>query len=200
LLGRLAKGEFILSIDSDMELTPNVVAECVAKVESGFDAVIIPEFSVGEGFWAKCRVLEKECYIGDELIEASRLFKREAFEEVNGYDPELEAGEDWDLNQRIRKAGYRIGRINALIKHHEGGLSLWKTIRKKCQYGKTLEKYKRKHPNEAKQQLRFIRPAFVKNWRKLVRDPIHAFGMLFMKTCEFAAGWLGALAKEDHRL
>ena len=33
----LAKGEFILSVDSDMELTPNVVSECVAKAESGFD-------------------------------------------------------------------------------------------------------------------------------------------------------------------
>jgi arabinofuranan 3-O-arabinosyltransferase len=62
----LAKGVFIFSIDSDMELTPNVVGECVAKAESGFDAVIIPEVSVGEGFWAKCRALEKLCYIGDD--------------------------------------------------------------------------------------------------------------------------------------
>ena len=29
--GGLARGEFILSVDSDMELTPNVVSECVAK-------------------------------------------------------------------------------------------------------------------------------------------------------------------------
>jgi len=189
----LAKGEFILSIDSDMELTPNIVSECVAKAKSGFHAVIIPELSVGEGFWAKCKALEKSCYIGDELIEASRFFKREVFEAVKGYDPELEFGEDWDLNHRIRKAGYKIGRINALIKHHEGRLSLWKTIRKKYMYGKTLEKYKRKHPDETKQQLTFIRSSFVNNWRKLARDPVYALGMLFMKTCEFGAGGLGYL-------
>ena len=28
---------------------------------------------------------------------------------------ELEASEDWDLNQRVRKRGYRIGRINEFI-------------------------------------------------------------------------------------
>lgn len=186
-------GEYVLFLDSDMELTSNVVEECVNKIEEGYDAVIIPEASVGVGFWAKCKALEKSCYIGDELIEASRFFEREVFEAVKGYDPVLEFGEDWDLNQRIRKARYRIGRINALIKHHEERLSLWKNIKKKHQYGKTLEKYKRKHPNEAEQQLRVIRPSFVRNWKKLARDPIHALGMLFMKTCEFGAAWLGFL-------
>jgi len=188
-----ATGELILSLDSDMELTPRVVEECVKKVKEGYDAVIIAEVSVGVGFWAKCKALEKFCYIGDELIEASRFFKREVFEAVKGYDPELEAGEDWDLNQRITKAGYRIGRIDAFIKHHEGRLSLRESMLKKHHYGKTLKQYKRRHPIEAKQQLRLIRPSFVKNWRQLAGDPIHAFGMLFMKTCEFGAVWLGFL-------
>ncbi len=187
-------GELILCLDSDMELTPRVIVECVNKIKEDYDLLIIPEVSVGVGFWAKCKALEKSCYIGDELIEASRFFKREAFEAVNGYDPELEFGEDWDLNQRISKAGYRIGRINALIKHHEGRLSLRETILKKHRYGKTLKRYRIKHPKEAKQQLRLIRPAFMKNWRKLAKDPIHALGMLFMKTCEFIAGFL-AVAK-----
>ena len=30
---------------------------------------------------------------------------------LEGYDPSLEAGEDWDIHIRIKKAGYRIGRI-----------------------------------------------------------------------------------------
>jgi len=189
-----ARGDLILSLDSDMQLTPTVVEKCVGKVEDGFDAVIIPEVSVGVGFWAKCKALEKACYIGDESIEASRFFKRETFEAAKGYDPELEAGEDWDLNQRIRKARYIIGRINVFAEHHEGRLSLWKSMKKKYQYGKTLEKYWKKHPDEAKQQLRLPRPSFVKNWRKLAGDPVHAFGMIFMKSCEFGAGLVGSLA------
>lgn len=187
-----ARGEVILFVDSDMELDSTIIEECVKKVREGYHAVIVPEVSVGQGFWARCKALEKSCYAGDELIEASRFFKKEVFKGVEGHDPQLEAGEDWDLHQRISKAGYRIGRINAFIKHHEGKLSLWKTMKKKHQYGKTLRRYKCKHPIEAKQQLKLIRPSFVKNWGKLARDPMHAFGMLFMKACEFGAGWLGS--------
>jgi glycosyltransferase involved in cell wall biosynthesis len=187
-----AKGEFVLFVDSDMELTPNVVGECVAKVEKGFDAVIIPEVSVGEGFWAKCRALEKMCYVGDDLIEASRFFKRHVFEAVKGYDVELLFGEDWDLNQRIRKAGFEIGRVKAFIRHHEGRLNLREDMLKKHYYGKTLQFYLVKHQKEAKQQLTLFRPAFVKNWKRLAKDPAHALGMIFMKTCEFIAGYAGS--------
>ena len=187
----LAKGNFILSLDSDMELTSDVVNECIAKVAEGFDAVIIPEVSVGEGFWAKCKALEKRCYIGDDTIEAARFFKKKVFDKIGGYDPRLGLGEDWDFSQRISKAGYRIGRINSVIKHNEGRLSLQETMLKKHSYGKTLERYRKKHPKEVKRQLRLVRPAYTRNWRILVKDPVHALGMLFMKACEFGAAGLG---------
>jgi glycosyltransferase involved in cell wall biosynthesis len=191
-----AKGDLFFFLDSDMELDPNVFSECIEKVREGYQAVIIPEVSVGKGFWAQCKKLEKSCYIGDENIEAARVFERKTFESVKGYDEELEAGEDWDLNQRVKKSSFSVGRIHALIKHQEGSLTLLGTVRKKYQYGKTLGTYQRKHPNMAKQQLRLIRPAFIVNWRKLANDPIHAIGMLVMKTCEFGAGWLGSISGE----
>ena len=185
-------GDYLFFIDSDMELTPKVVEDCVKKaLMKKVDAIIVPEVSVGVGFWAKCKALEKSCYVGDESIEAARFFKKSEFLEVGGYDEELVGTEDWDLNQRISKAGYRIGRINTFIKHHEGRLSLRETILKKHYYGKTLGRYRKKHPKEAKQQLRFIRQSFVKNWRKLAGDPIHALGMFFMKMCELFASKLG---------
>lgn len=187
----LARGAFIFSVDSDMELTKGVVADCVAKCREGFDAVIIPEVSVGLGFWARCKALEKSCYAGDELLEASRFFKREAFEKVKGYDSDLEMGEDWDLNQRIRKAGYKIGRINLSIRHYNGRFSLLETMKKNYRYGKSLERYKKKNPNEAKQQLRLIRPAFVINRGKIAKDPIGAIGLVTLRICEFGAGGIG---------
>ena len=46
--------------------------------------------------------LEKLCYVGDDLIEAARFFRKSSFDAIGGYDVDLEAGEDWDLNQRLR--------------------------------------------------------------------------------------------------
>lgn len=55
----------------------------------------------------------------------------------------------------------------------------------------------RTHLEEAKQQLKLFRPAFIKNWRKLLKNPMYTLGMFFMKTCEFAVVWLGYLKNID---
>ncbi len=187
-----ARGDFILSIDSDMELTESVIEECVRK-SNEYDSIIIPEVSFGMGFWAECKSLEKMFYIGDESIEAARFFKRGAFETVGGYDPVLEFAEDWDIHQRIKNAGFRLGRVNSRIRHNEGDLKLWKTMKKKYQYGKTLEKYRIKHKEDFSKQSRLIRPAFIRNYRKFIKDPFVGTGMLFMKSCEYCATLAGFL-------
>ena len=193
---KMSKGKYLLFIDSDMELTKNVIRECVDVVssEKNIVGVIIPEISVGEGFWAKCKALERECYIGDETIEAARFFEKKVFLKFDGYDEDIAGGgEDWDLPIRIKKSGYKIGRVNALIEHNEGKLSLWKSMRKKFYYAKTVRKYMKKHPDVVRKQFTLIRPAFLRNWKKLMRKPVHCFGMFFMKFCEFGAGGLGFL-------
>ena len=62
---RLAKGEYIVVIDSDMELTPTVIESCVAQYrhDDTVEGVVIPEESFGEGFWAQCKKLERSFYI-----------------------------------------------------------------------------------------------------------------------------------------
>jgi hypothetical protein len=62
---------------------------------------------------------------------------------------------------------------------------------KKRNYGKTLKIYTKKHPKEAGTQMTLIRPAFIRNWKKLAKDPVHAIGMLVMKVCEFGAASVG---------
>ena len=180
-----AKGDFLLSIDADMELSSNVISECLAKVKLNFDAIIIPEISVGKGFWAKCKALEKRCYIGNWLVEAARFFSREKFEEVKGYDVSLEAGEDWDLHFRYKKMGFRIGRIKAFIKHMEGNLVLRKSLHKKYLYGKTFSRYIRKHPDIARKQLGISRLLCLIDWKSLIENPQYFIGLILMKSLEF---------------
>jgi glycosyltransferase involved in cell wall biosynthesis len=190
-----AHGELLFFVDADMELASSVISECVAKVGEGYDGIIIPELSIGTGFWAKCKALEKACYIEDDLMEAARFFKKSVFQRARGYDNELEAGEDWDLSLRIGKMG-KIGRVTVVIKHNVRELRLQEIFLKKHYYGKTLRCYQIKHPEEARIQLSPNRLSFVKHWRRLANDPTHACGMLFMKLCEFSAGGLGFITTQ----
>jgi hypothetical protein len=62
---------------------------------------------------------------------------------------------------------------------------------KKFYYGRGMAVYIRKHPAAARQQLRVVRPAFRRHWRRLARDPFTAGAMLVMKACEFGSGASG---------
>jgi glycosyltransferase involved in cell wall biosynthesis len=187
-----SEGEFVLFIDSDMELETTVIEECVTKMKNAdVGSIIIPEISVGEGFWTHCKALERSCYIGDDTIEAARFFRREMFDEINGYDENLVSGEDWDLSQRAKASGYKCVRVTSLVKHHEGKLSLLKTMKKKFYYSHFIGNYMRKNPQMAKKQLIFIRPAYIRNWKRLIKHPLLTIGFMFMKACEFSAASVG---------
>lgn len=181
-------GDFLLFVDADMELTPTVIEKCVKElIENNADAVMIPEVRVGEGFWAKCRAVERRTYIGDPLIESARFFKKRIFEDVGGFDEELEAGEDWDLHARVERRGYKIGKVNSLIKHQEGKLTIRDLARKKRYYGRTLTRYISKNPERARIQFMPIRLDYLKHWRLLAKYPLYACGMLLMKAVEYVA-------------
>lgn len=190
---RYAQGQYLLFIDSDMVLEAAVIEQCIqlARTDSDVKGVIIPERSVGEGFWTQCKALERSCYIGDDSIEAARFFDRTAFEEVGGYDESLTGPEDWDLSQRIARLG-RLRRTGAFINHLEGRLTLRETMHSKFYYGKTFAHYMRKQPRDATQQFRLLRPAFVRHWRRLLAQPLLTIGLVILKTCEYGAGGAGA--------
>lgn len=194
-----AKGDYYLIPDSDMILEKNVVAECVDLVLKNpqMKAVVIPEKTVGVGFWARCKALERECYLGDETIETARFFDRKTFWEMGGYDERMTGPEDWDLPQRIKEK-YKIGRIKSFIIHDEGRVSLLNLMRKKYYYASSLSFYFKKHPLQTtlKQVIYFLRPAFYRNWKKLLKNPVAACGIIVMLIVEQIAGFLGYLKGE----
>lgn len=192
---RVCTGEHVLIVDADMVLEPDVVAACVhACHQTSATAIVVPEDTVGRGFWAACRALERSCYANDETIEAARFFEREAFLRHGGYDEVLHAGEDWDLPARMRAAGEPSARVATRIHHMEGQVRLGPHLRKKYYYGKSLGAYVRRHPRLALRQLTVVRPAFVRHRRRLAAHPSLTLGILFLKTAELAAGGAGFLS------
>ena len=188
-----AQGEYVLFVDSDMQLSPGVVSSCVAQAES-LRAITVPEESVGTGFWARCKRLERSFYAGVSWIEAPRFFNREFFLSIGGYNETLIGGEDWDLATRV-SALTPVGRVGDVIYHNEGNLSLWTLVRKKFYYGQTFRAYAQQHRDAARLRkqvnplTRFL--LFFTNPSALLRDPLVGGGVLVMKAAEFAAAGLG---------
>ncbi len=186
-----ATGEFLVFVDGDMLVGDRVAQEVAGAFEREPEtrSLVIPLRCIGANFWARCRALEKDLYIGDSHLEAARAYRRGAFEEVGGYDEGLNAGEDWDLSQRVTREGL-IGRIDAELIHDEGRVGLWELLVKKGYYGGTLVRYVQKHPTLAARQM--IRTAFLRNARSLLRDPLLGAGLLLMKFLELVAALVGA--------
>lgn len=190
-----SSGEFIMWIDSDMILGDMVVEECVKELNHNpsLSGLIIPEISIGKGFWAACKTLEKRCYIGDKKIEGLRFIDKKIFNKLGGFS-DLIAGEDWDFTQRVRSRGYKIGGIKDVVNHDEGELRLVDDLKKKYYYATKSLPYVNNHIKGPRDVILFIfRPAFFRNWKLLASDPAHTLGLFLMKFCEFGVGALGIL-------
>lgn len=192
-----ALGEFVLIIDADMILTRNVLNSCIKKItaDAKIDALVIPEKSYGEGFWAKCKAFERQFYLGDENIEAARFFKKKIFEKFGGYDHKITGPEDWDLPLRMKKSGVEIGRIGEFILHNERRFSPWKSAKKKFYYALHAKEYLRRHPEMVFTQGNlFFRPGFYKNLDKLAEDPLVTAGFFLTRFLEMTGALIGITA------
>lgn len=184
----LASGALLLFIDADMVLDAELVTEGAHLLGTGeAPALVIPEETVGEGFWTACRSLERECYNGDDTIEAARFYTRAAFAEAGGFDTDLNGGEDWDLSRRVAR-GRRLPRTSAIIHHDEGRTRLRTVYRKRQYYAPGYLAFARKHGRGAMAQGNPIfRAAYVRHWRHLGRHPLLTAGMFTLKAVELAA-------------
>lgn len=188
---RQARGAYFYRIDGDFELAPDVVASCVEACSQGLDALAVANRSVGEGYWARVRRLERDTYLDDELVVAARFWRRDAFFAVGGMDEALVACEDLDLHNRLLEAGYHVGRVSAQEIHLGEADHLWDYARPSFYYGPSILRYLRKNPVRGLRQSFPIRPAFVRHWRSFLAHPALLPGLVALKTVQYAAAIAG---------
>lgn len=192
---RSSRGQYLLHLDADMTLSPKVLQACIEKVKMGYDAIIIPEISFGDGYWSKVKTFERSMYTGDDTMESARFVKAKIYNEIGGHNEKMVLSEDKDLDLRIRAAGYKINRITEPIYHNEGSLSLKKDLKKKFFYGKTAHVFIKENPKHALNQANLIfRAAYFRNWKKLITEPVLSIGMFLMKILESLAALLGLMS------
>jgi hypothetical protein len=179
-------------LDSDVELMPDVVKECVDNSERfGLDAIHVPALVVGDNFWVRCISLEKLMFVGDDDVIVPIFFRKEVLDRVGGMDSELEAGEDWDLWTRLKAQGAKSIFISSFQKHHEFS-NLAEYVRKKYRWSKTIGRYASKYRVTSLQRAIPITPSRIWRSRELVkRHPLEFGGLFFMLIIKMLVGLCG---------
>jgi len=192
-----ASGEFLLFIDSDMELQSGVIEGCLRKcMEDSVEAVTIPEKYTGQGLIGFCRETEKQLLLGQsDLMEIPRFFRRNVFLRLGGFDEKLVCGEDFDFLQRFSAFGYTFGKIEVQLLHFERAQTFYDVATKGYGYGKTLSNLVKKAPKNTVRRYGILRMSSVRKIGNETRSLKVLFVFIFMKVVEYlsySCGLFGA--------
>lgn len=161
-------GEYLMFLDADMILSPDVIERCVRRMESeeSLVGIYISEVVLGNSYFSKIRRFERSFYDGT-VVDGARFIKKSVFEKIGGFDEDLYAAEDWDLDKRLKKLGnleilenkepvdlrtwefkdfilekgVNPSDFGSVIYHNESEFNLKKYISKKKYYSKNFNKY-----------------------------------------------------------
>jgi glycosyltransferase involved in cell wall biosynthesis len=192
---RNARGDFLYFTNADMEHDADFVEKAVDKCSNeGCDAVITSVVTKSESFWGRAKGLERLTYIGDDLIETARFLKKDVFFAIGGWDENLVAGEDYDLQVRLNKGGYKTCRVAGCTEKHLGEPeSLGEIWRKNFYYGRTFVNYLAKNPAHGSKQLFPVRASFIRRFDIFLQHPVLFAGLIIIKITQYTAGFLGLL-------
>ncbi len=196
-----AKWKYVCFIDSDMELSPQIISECVNLFSENENIwwICIPEKSFWKWLFVKIRDFERSFY-GKTNIESARFFKLEDVKSVWGFEEDLIFFEESLLPQKIEAKLNKSCklRIKSYILHNEWDISMWKWFAKKFYYGKSLDKYKKKVQEIGITEIGnnqmgiFHRYMIFLKSKRFYTKPCLALWVLALKTLEFGSGalWL----------
>jgi glycosyltransferase involved in cell wall biosynthesis len=190
----ICKGQYLLFLDSDMELESTVVEECVkiAKGNARVGGIIIRERSVGNSFLARVRDFERSFY-SKTNIESARFFRKDLVLRAGGFDKGAVFFEESVLPQKIELLGFNTReRIKPCILHHEENISLGEFLRKRYYYSKTARSYLKQYKRYGFNQVNIIsRMQLFLSKQEFYEQPKLAIGVLILKGSEFVV-WIAA--------
>jgi len=178
-----AHGKYLLFIDSDMTLSSSLIEKSIQTITH--DKTVYALY-INEKIPSSCILDFEKSFFGNTPLEAVRFIRKTAFQKAGGFDEDLTAGEDWDLDKRIRQIG-KTGRVEkAFLYHHQNLLS---QLKKKNRYSKQIEKYLSKwgkNDQEVKKQTGFSYRYFIVftengKWKKLIKNPFLSFCLYLYK-------------------
>jgi cellulose synthase/poly-beta-1,6-N-acetylglucosamine synthase-like glycosyltransferase len=122
--------QFVQFVDGDCELVAGWLETALAFIEGRNDVAVVcgrrreryPERSV----YNRLCDIEWNSPIGEVLAcGGDSLVRVKAFEEVDGFDPKLMAGEEPEMCARLRECGWKVWRLDAEMTRHDAAMLLF---------------------------------------------------------------------------
>jgi glycosyltransferase involved in cell wall biosynthesis len=178
--------DLLLFLDADMTLAPDALRACADAMRDGVAGAFIAERVKGRGFWVRVRDFERSFYDATP-IDAVRCIRRRDFLDVGGYDKNLFAAEDWDLDRRLAAKG-RFVNAATRLEHNEENFSLAGYLRKKSYYATNFDAYFAKWGRDAVTQKQFgftyrYLTVYLENgkWKQFISHPVLVCAMYFLR-------------------
>ena len=155
----LSTGDIVVFIDSDTILDKDIFVELVSALGrdrvGGVGGVVLPikssvfSDSLTVRLFGYSPISEKKIREIDSTPGGCSAYHRKVLMEIGGFDTNLYAmhpgAEDFDLNIRIRKAGYKLLVVPSAKIYHEHPTTFLKLVRKWFSYGVSFFNVCRKH-------------------------------------------------------
>lgn len=147
---RVAHGEFLIFLDSDMQLAEGVIDDCSQLISAGAEAIIIPEVTLGSGCLGRTRAWERRLVERSNLTAVARVVRKATFDRVGGFNPEIVGFEDLDFQAKLIEAGVAMTRSSVPLFHHEEDIDVITYLRKRMYYSRSAHLYRSFHPQLSK--------------------------------------------------
>jgi glycosyltransferase involved in cell wall biosynthesis len=212
-----AQGEFVFFVDADMRVPEATLREIRGRIQksevrsqksatgefslisdlrplssdlwSPVDALYVREVRAGTSWWIKVRNFERSFYDAT-CIDGLRVIKRSLLAQVGGYDENLFAAEDWDLDRRILSITSKVSLTDGYLLHDEGAFSFSRHLKKKAYYSTNFSAYLNKWGQDAitrKQFGLFYRffTVFLEQgkWKRAFSHPHYMFAIWIERLC-----------------
>ena len=119
---------YVLFVDGDCEVVTGWIERARAEMEARPRCAAVcgrrREVNPAGSIYNRLADLEWDTPIGEAAAcGGDSVMRTEAFEAVGGFDPTAAAGEEPELCQRLRKAGWSVWRVDAEMTRHDLGMT-----------------------------------------------------------------------------
>ncbi len=152
---------FFQFLDGDTCLAEGWIEEAFDFLNSNPDIGIVVGRLVEEdpdlNLYTKASSFEWDGPSGDiDYCGGNMAVRKDVFDQLHGFDPDLKAGEDPEFCTRIRQAGWRIHRLPFLMGVHETKVSSFADFWKRCERtGASFQKLSWAYRNNSEERLFF---------------------------------------------